>query len=231
MKAVLTILLLSNCIICNARQPIKRLSSDSLPNTFVIRGKVLPWALLLVPGSGFGASLGGEYQFCKVHAIGFDAAYTEFKIHPGEHYDSSAKKYVPTPESITTVTRSILLSYRYYPPYLVTTRDVSYRPYFSIFTRFCNMDDHPDDGYIGWNFIDGNRVKYDEQQFSIGLLYGIIAPYRIGHLNIDMNMGPFWKWKTIQDIRIENGTNVTRHISTQNFGWRVGFNVALVYRR
>jgi len=201
-------------------------SSDSLPNTFSIRVHILPY--VFGNDGGISYAIGGEYGFHKVHAIGIDLAYTDY--HSGEEMqDTTTGLSKPAPRQ-RWVQRSILLSYRYYFSFR-QGKNNSYRSYLSAFTRLGNMDYHPEEGYKYQDATLRNRVKYDEQQYSFGLLYGILSPFNIGDFNVDFNTGPFWKWKFDQDVRLENGTNVLHHEQSNNFGWRLGLNFALIYKR
>lgn len=192
-------------------------------NTFIIKGKMLPWIML---GAGVNYTLGAEYGFNKVNGIGFELCYTDWSMEH-EIYDTSTRDYIEGPRKFT-VTRGALLYYtRYFPSRrsrayksLSGALKADYLPYMSIFARYGKLDWHYEDGYAT------NQLSYDEWQYSGGVVWGMVLGV------FDLNIGPFYKVKYISDVR--QGVQGTVEFHSKNvggIGLRVGANIALVLKK
>jgi len=194
-------------------------------NTLVIKGKVLPWAAMIVPGEGINYTFGLEYGFAKKNAIGIDLVYNDYNTH--KDYSPVSNQGDSVGPSFYSVSRGVFLYYRRYPgkmpyplskPYrsLVRSRFV---PYYSFFARYGKTDYHYDPGYIT------NNLSHDEWQYSAGFLFGFVADY------FDVNFGPFYKLSYISDYEKENGGDLIYCHVRPSFGFRVGANLFYVVKK
>lgn len=193
--------------------------NKSFPNTIAIRGKVLPWVGL---GSGINYSIGAEWGFRKVHAVGFEAVYNDHSSE-SERYDSSKDRYVSGPR-LYYAGRGLFLYYRRYWRVLLSG-ETPLRPYWSAYLRGGNKGTHPEDGYRG------TEIAHTEREASVGLLWGLAVPFELGEVGFDLNTGPFWKWRDVHDEHYDynSGSTVVEDYKANGFGWRLGVN--LIYFR
>lgn len=96
----------------------------------------------------------------------------------------------------------------------------------SAFARSGNRSFHPEVGYVPKDAALENRVKYDEQQYSVGVMAGLVTGFRFRRINVDLGAGPFMKLRTAQDQRIEAGGLHTYRSSLTNPGIRFSLTVA-----
>ncbi|NCX96985.1 MAG: hypothetical protein EBX41_11395 [Chitinophagia bacterium] len=215
---IIVILALAITIISNG----KSTNDTTDHNTWSLKGKVFPWTVMAA--SGINYSLGVEYGFKKVHAIGIDAAYNDYSF-TNEEYDS-ARGYYFGPRQFTVV-RGLFLNYKRYLH--ICDRAVLFKPisklfkgdclpYIGLFGRYGKSDVHYQPGYVT------KQIAYDEWQYSLGALFGVLSGA------IDMNIGPFYKTRIMKEVRQDGGL-ITSRTQRSNFGIRVGFNFFLVVKR
>ena len=194
---------------------------DFKPNTWAFKGKVLPWAAVVVPIAGMNYTLGVEYRFGKANALGVDFVYNDNVAH--KEYPAHDGNDSAGPNGFT-VSRGVFLNYR---RYLDLHQTIVYKPlrklvggdylpYASAFVRYGKRDYHYD-----LNFETTN-ITWDEWQYSGGVLFGVVAGC------FDVNMGPFYKQTYISDMELENGGRVLHSYMKPSLGFRVGVNVYLV---
>lgn len=192
----------------------------ALPNTFIVRGKALP---ILFLASGANVALGLECSFGKRHAIGLDAGYTKYSTAHDE-YDSASASYKSTPR-VASVIRGLVLSYRYYMR-LTVRNGLPLRAYVSPFLRLGDERAEPEKDY------HGEVIAFLQRERSAGCAYGMMLPYEIKNVCVDLSLGPFWKWKEVHDVsRDYTGAVTTKDYHTNNFGLRIGVNIAWVLKR
>ena len=194
-------------------------------HTWAIKGKVLPWSTLIIPFQGINYTLGVEYGFGKLNAVGVDLVYNDNSSHQ-DYYDT-VKKEDATGPNMYSVSRGVFLYYkRYldlkntllYKPMVRITGD-SYLPYISPFVRYGKKDYHYDAGY------ETSNVSYDEWQYSAGFLVGAVSRF------FDFNIGPFYKQTYISDVEKVQGVNVLQSSVKPSLGFRVGINVFFIVRK
>jgi len=186
-----------------------------------VRALALPYVLGSANGMFYTGGL--EYIFGRDHGIGLDFSYNDYN-----QPDDPNPVTGIVPPRLYSVTRGIVLSYRRYLP-LHDGRQNRYRPYLSAFFRYGNRSFHPESGYLPADMTLENRVKYDEQQYSIGIMGGLIPGYRFGRLNLDLGAGPFFKLKTAQDQRLETGGFRTYETAAETVGVRFTLTVGYLY--
>ena len=193
--------------------------SDPSHNTFTIKAFSVPTFLFI---NGMNGSLGVEYGFKKRHSVGVSIVYTESGSKMS--YNDSTQKAAGYP-FLHSVDRGVLVYYRYYTKGWYHVLNSDFRPYASGFVRFGNHDWHHDKNY------ETNQIKYDEQQFSTGVLVGVVTPLEVGGLCVDANIGPFWKWKNTRDEHLENAVAVVDYSKEQKLGLKVGLTLSYVLKR
>jgi len=218
-----SLLLLLVCATTGTNAQLHKTWKDG--NTWAIKGKILPWATMVFPFQGINYTVGAEYGFRRVNAIGIDLVYndnTSYKSYPAANGSQDS-----TGPNAYTVSRGAFLYYRRYIDLNTCSfvnpssrlYNAGFLPYASLFARYGKTDYHYDHGY------ETNNVSHDEWQYSGGFLVGAVSSY------VDVNMGPFYKQSYISDA--ENGPGGTVIISHMkpSFGFRVGVNLFYVARR
>ena len=187
-------------------------------NTWVVKGKILPWALI---GLGINYTLGMEYGFRKVNSIGFTLTYDDMSF-PHEVYDTISKEYVAGPR-MYQVNRGVFLNYRRYPHFPRWSKaDIT--PHFDAFVRYGLLHDAYEDDYTT------NIVEHTETHYSAGIAFGIVIPMT-GRLCLDAGMGPFWKVKDVEYTVSSSSSLSTARYREGVFGWRVSANLYFWWRR
>ncbi len=192
-------------------------------NTWVLKGKLLPWIALVIPMEGINYTIGLEYGFKDRNSVGMDCIYNDNNTH--HDYPINNGDSVGPPAY--SVSRSIIFSYRRYfePGKTFLYRPVSwllkddFQPYYSIFARYGKQDYHFAKGFYT------NILSYDEWQYSVGLLYGVLYSF------VDVNFGFFYKQTYISENDLDNGISVLHNHMKPIFGFRLGLNFQLVLRR
>jgi len=224
MKHLLLMLILIQGGDSFARQRFRVVSTDSFEHSFTLRGKIGPWGVLLIPLYGKTASIGVEYQWNNRHAVGIDLAYEDENTHSPEQQDSTNHYYVPSGK-FRNAKKSAMLSYRYYLPYAFNWTDEN-QLYWSLFSRIAFVEESWSDGYQNYVPDLQNLLSHQERHYSLGFLFGIMAPHRLNAVNLDFNIGPYWKWIDIEELRNQNGINVASKTSEQHLGCRIGLTMA-----
>ncbi len=204
-----------------AQQP-----ADILPHvsnsSWAIKGKALPWTAFICSGVNY--TLGIEYGFNKRNSIGVDFVYNDYSF-THDVYDSTTHEDKSGPRRFS-VNRGFFVNYRRY----VSTDGTWLKRqmdrvlpsgslvYVSPFFRYGKNDYHYQEGYAT------SQIKYDEWQYSSGVLVGFVTSY------FDLNAGPFYKQMYIQDVQMEQ-TTVTYSRVRSGFGFRVGANLYLIVKK
>ncbi len=191
-------------------------------SSWVIKGKVLPWTAFICSGVNY--TVGIEYGFNKMNSIGVDFVYNDYSF-THEVYDSLAHQEKPGPRKFS-VNRGYFLNYRRYMSMegtwvkkkLDKVLPSGTLTYISPFLRYGKNDYHYQEGYTT------SQIKYDEWQYSSGILVGLVTGY------FDINAGPFYKQTYIQDVQM-NQTSVTYSREKSGFGFRVGVNLYLIVKK
>ena len=220
----ISLLLLFGVIISTSGLFAQKDADGVRSNTFAIKGKILPWTVLVLPFSGVNYTLGAEYGFARHNAIGVELVYNDNVTH--KDYTTSATTDSAGSNAFA-VSRGVFLYYRRYlnlegtilnKPMNKLTGD-SYLPYLSCFVRYGKKDYHYDMGFETAN------VTYDEWQYSGGVLFGAICGV------FDVNMGPFYKQSYVSDVEKEAGGNVLYSHMRPSFGYRIGVNLFLALKQ
>ena len=199
-------------------------NSGESHNTWVLKGKVLPWISIGPPLEGINYTLGAEYGFSRVNAIGFELVYNDNQSH--EDYSPANGQGDSAGLQRYTVSRGVFVYYRRYLDMNNTfvLREIEKLfnsdclPYVSAFTRYGKLDYHYEPGYPTRN------VSYDEWQYSGGALFGVVCKV------FDINMGPFYKQTNVSDVE-KLGTNTLYSHMKPSFGFRVGVNLFWVLKK
>ncbi len=192
-------------------------------DTWAIKGKVLPWAAVAIPFEGINVTLGFEYGFRDINAIGIDLVYNESSSQNGYtdiHGDDSdgSNSY--------SISRGVFLYYRRYLHLEIASLPRPMRrlfkkntlPYISPFARYGKGDWHYDPSFVT------NNVSHDEWQYSAGALIGEVTG------GLDINMGLFYKQTYISEVNKENGVSSLHNYMRPSWGFRVGVNLMLVLK-
>ena len=192
-------------------------------NSWAITGKILPWTVLVLPFWGINGTVGAEYDFAKVHAIGFNVVYNNIGTH--NEYSKSNGGDSAGPNT-NTITKGLFL---YYKRYINFKESLLYRPlhklnggdfqpYWSAFGRYGTMYEHFDMGFAT------KCVTYNEWQYSAGLLIGEITSV------FDINMGFFYKQSYVADVEKEATGNVLYTHMRPSIGFRIGLNLFITMK-
>jgi hypothetical protein len=191
--------------------------------TWGIKGKILPF--LVGNSGGINALIGFEYGFCKNHSIGIDLYFLAMESSNDMVFDTAGVRHDVGNDQYT-IDKALFINYRYYLPLKHPWRNPARAYYFGCFGRYGQLRNIKDP------LFNKNFVRSDEVHYSAGIVFGALGKFsHKKRLGLDLNIGIFYKEKDITDVTNRNGSIYTTVSRPDNFGFRIGLNLYLMYYR
>lgn len=178
-------------------------------NYHILKYKMLPW--IIGEDAGMVYTLGYEFNFKRVHGIGFAATYFDWDI---DQEDATGN---PLP-SIFNVRRSIQLDYRYYFTPIKKKKD-EWKFFVSPFARFMKWKDYYAEGAVTDYF------KNESWNYTTGIVLGLCLDMGTDDgMYTEFFIGPQYIYRKTSEGINQNSVSVEQTYFTQKFGIRFGMN-------